>query len=541
MMEAWAMILAFMAVVFSIYYYIYKDLNYFKKIGLLYLEPWPLFGNMGQAIFRQKTMIDLTINAYNLHPKAKYVGFFDMSNPVLLIRDPELIKMIAVKSFDNFTDHRGFVDEVHDPLFGKNLFSLKGDRWRETRTMLSPAFTLSKLKGMFKLMNECGADFTDFLSKLPKDKKTIEMKDVFTRFTNDVIATCAFGISMNSMKNPQNEFYVLGRDATNFEGIKSLKFFLIRSFPNIVKLFNIKLISDKIGHFFENVVQEVINTRDQNNIVRADMIQLMMEARNKKAEIGQELSMMDIVAQAFIFFLGGFDTVSTAMCFTCHEIGVNPDIQKRLQQEIDEVIEKTNGNPTYDVINSIQYLDAVISESLRRYPIAIILDRVCNENFELPASLPGNKPLLLKKGMNVWIPVCAFHLDSKYFEDPYKFDPERFMKRGKEINNSGVYLPFGLGPRMCIGNRFALLEMKVLIFNLLARCNLKPSTKTQNPIRFSKRGINLTAEKGFWMDLEERKDVHPAVKNFVPNSTNDDDIKSDASINSVINGHAVKA
>ncbi|XP_035722241.1 LOW QUALITY PROTEIN: cytochrome P450 9e2-like [Vespa mandarinia] len=539
-MESWAMILAFMAVILSIYYYILKDLKYFKKIDLLYLKLWSLFGNVGQVFFCQKTMIDITINAYNLYPKGKY-GFFDMSNPILLIRDPELIDMIAVKGFDNFMDHRGFVDEVQDPLFGKNLFSLRGDRWRETRTMLSPAYTLSKLKGMFKLMNECGADFADFLLKMPKDKKTIEMKDVFTRYTNDIIATCAFGISMNSMKNPQNEFYVLGRDATNFDGIKSLKFFLIRSFPNIVKLFNIKFISGKIGHFFENVVQEVINTRDQNNIVRADMIQLMMEARNKKAEIGQELTMIEIVAQAFIFFLGGFDTVSTAMCFTCHEIGVNPDIQKRLQREIDEVIEKTNGNPTYDVVNSMQYLDAVISESLRRYPIAIILDRVCNDNFELPPSLPGNKPFVLKKGMNVWIPVCAFHLDSTYFEDPYKFDPKRFMKRGKEINNSGIYLPFGLGPRMCIGNRFALLEMKVLIFNLLARCNLKPSAKTQNLIRFSKRGINLTAEKYFWMDLEERKDVHPAFKNFIPNSTTDDDIKSDTSINGVANDHAIKA
>ncbi|XP_035722238.1 cytochrome P450 9e2-like [Vespa mandarinia] len=540
-MDVWAMILAFIAVLLSIYYYIFKDLNYFKKIGLPYMEPWPLFGNMGPAIFRQKTMIDLTINAYNLHPKAKYVGFFDMNKPVLLIRDPELIKIIAVKSFDNFMDHRGFVDEVHDPFFGKNLFSLRGDRWRETRTMLSPAFTLSKLKGMFKLMNECGVDFTDCLLKMTKDKKTIEMKDVFTRYTNDVIATCAFGISMNSMKNPQNEFYILGRDATNFKGIKSLKFFLIRSFPNIVKLFNIKFISGKIDHCFEKVVQAVINAREQNNIVRADMIQLMMEARNKKAEIGEELTMMDIVAQAFIFYFGGFDTVSTAMCFTCHEIGVNPDIQKRLQREIDEVIEKTNGNPTYDIINSMQYLDAVISESLRRYPIAIFLDRVCNEDFELPPSLPGSKPLLLKKGMIVWFPVSAFHLDSKYFEDPYKFDPERFMKYGKEINNSVIYLPFGLGPRMCIGSRFVLLEMKVLIFNLLARCNLKPSVKTQNPIQLSKREVNLAPEKGFWMDLEERKEVHPAVKNFVANSITNEGSKSDASTNDVTNDHAIKA
>ncbi|KAL2726635.1 LOW QUALITY PROTEIN: CP9E2 protein [Vespula squamosa] len=536
--KTWAVLLALVAVILSIYYYVFKDLSYFKRIGLPYLEPWPIVGNMGPAIFRQKSLIDITLEVYNLNPEAKYVGFFDISKPVFFIRDPELIKLIAVKSFDNFPDHRGFVDEVQDPLFGKNLFSLKGNRWRETRTMLSPAFTLSKLKGMFKLMNDCGADFTDYLSKMPKDKKTIEMKDVFARYTNDVIATCAFGISINSMRDRDNDFYVLGKQATSFEGIQSLKFFLIRSFPTISKFFNIKMISDKIGNFFQNVVQEVIDTRDRNKIVRSDMIQLMMEARNKRIEMGQDLPLIDIVAQAFIFFFGGFDTVSTAMCFTCHEIGVNPDIQQRLQREIDDVIEKTNGNPTYDVVQNMEYLDAVINESLRRYPIALFLDRMCIEDFELPPSLPGMKPLLIKKGTNVWFPVGGFHLDSKYFEDPYKFDPERFIKRGKEINNSGVYLPFGLGPRMCIGNRFALLEMKVLIFNLLARCNLKPSSKTQNPIRFSKSKINLSAEKGFWMDLEERNDVHPALKNFGSNNSSDDTVKTNGVSNGVANGHA---
>ncbi|XP_015177305.1 PREDICTED: cytochrome P450 9e2-like [Polistes dominula] len=538
-MEDWAMIIAFVIVLLSIYYYITKDLNYFEKLNLPYVKPWPILGNMGPTIFRQKTMVDLIVDTYNKYPEAKYIGFYDLGTPVFMIRDPELIKQIAVKSFDNFPDHRGFVDEVQDPLFGKNLFSLRGDRWKEARTILTPAFTLSKLKSMFKLMSDCGADFTEYLAKMPKEKRTIEMKDVLTRYTNDVLATCAFGISINSMKDRDNDFYVLGRVATNFDGIKSLKFFLLRSFPRITSLFNLKLIPEYIAKFFEKVVKDVIDTRDKHNIVRNDMIQLMMEARNKKAEMGQELPLIEIVAQAFIFFFGGFDTVSTGMCFTCHEIGVNPDIQKRLQKEIDDVIEKTNGNPTYDSINNMQYLDAVINESLRRYPIAIFLDRVSIDDYELPPSLPDGKPILIKKGSNMWFPVAAFHYDEKYFDNPYKFDPERFIERTKEINNSGVYLPFGLGPRMCIGNRFALLEMKVLLFHLLARCNLKPNSKTLIPMRLSKRTINLNAETGFWMDLEERNDKHPALKNYQPYSTNtvnDNNSNDNCKINSTANG-----
>lgn len=537
-MEVWTLILTLVMVILSIYYYAIYKYSYFKRINLPYLKPWPLLGNLGPALLRQKSLADISVNAYNVNPKeAKYIGFFDTINPVLLIRDSELIKTITVKHFDHFPNHRGFVDEGQDLLFRKNLFALKDDNWKEARTMLSPTFTLSKLKGMFKLMNECGVDFTDYLSKMPKEEKTFEMKDVFTRFTNDVIATCAFGISINSMRDRNNNFYVNGRKATNFDGLKSILFFLIRTFPFISTTFKVKLIPDEIENFFINVIKDVIDTREQQNIVRADMIQLMMEARDKKAEIGEELSLIDMVAQAFSFFFGGFDSVSSAMCFTCHEIGINPEIQKKLQKEIDDVIDKTNGNPTYDSINTMQYLDAVINESLRRYPIAVFLDRMCVENYELPPALPAGKPFLIKKGWNIWIPIYGIHHDPEYFKNPYKFDPERFLEKGKEIVNSGYYLPFGLGPRMCIGNRFALLEMKVLIFHLLARCNLKPCSKTQNPIQFSKKGLfGTTAEKGFWITLEERDNVHPSVKNCVkPNNTND------LSSNNFSNDHAAKA
>ncbi|XP_015177200.1 PREDICTED: cytochrome P450 9e2-like [Polistes dominula] len=539
---SWAWIISFVIVIISIYLYTYNDYNYFKKLGIPYIKSWPILGSLAPVFLILKPMAELLVNMYNQYPDAKYIGIFESSNPVLLIRDPELIKTIAVKSFDNFPEHRSFVDEVQDPLFGRNLFSLRGDRWKEARMMLSPTFTLSKLKGMFKLMNECGADFTDYLYKMPENKKMIELKDVFTRYTNDVIATCAFGISINSMKHPENEFYLIGREATHFGPLRTIEFMFARAFPLLSRLLNIKFVSDKVANYFENIVKDVIDTRDRNNIVRSDMIQLMIEARDKRAEMGQELPLIDIVAQAFGFFFGGFDSVSSAMCFTCHEICINSDIQKKLQKDIDEIIEKTHGNPTYDDINNMHYLGAVINESLRRYPIALMHDRLCIQDYELPPTLPNCKPLIVKKGMNVMFPVYAIHHDPKYFEDPYKFNPERFMENGKDIANSGTYFPFGIGPRMCIANRFAIMEIKVLIFHLLARCNLKPCSKTVHPIQLTKSGLNMNSANGFWVYLEERKDIHPAVKNLLPNSNIDNNNynNSNATIKASTNGIAVK-
>lgn len=219
------------------------------------------------------------------------------------------------------------------------------------------------------------------------------------------------------------------------------------------------------------------------------------------------------------------------MCFVIHEIAANPDIQLKLQNEIDDIFDKCNGDVTYEAVNGLEYLDAVINETLRYYPIAGFLDRMCTKSFELPPTLPGEKPLVLKRGDFIWFPVYPLQRDEKYFNDPDKFYPERFIEDPKGTLNSPAYMvyfiiiiliftccfvvlivvnlifnhqPFGVGPRMCIGNRFALLETKVLIVHLIAKCKLKPAKKMIMPLQLSKKSIVMTAEGGFWLDVEAR-------------------------------------
>jgi len=500
-------VLSIIAGALSIYYFLFKDLNYFKKYGIPYKPPIPLLGNLGLSILRLRPITETVKDIYNVHSKAKYVGMFDMTVPIIMIRDLELIKSITLKHFDMFTDHRSLVDENQDKLFGKNLFSLRGEKWRQIRALLSPAFTSSKMKNMFKLMSDCGADFGNYLAQLPPEQRTMQTKDVFTRYTNDVIATCAFGIKVDSMRNPENEFYVYGKEATTFNTISIIKLYTFRSLPWLARLINLKFIRQKIADFFRNLVETTIKTRDENHIVRPDMLQLMMENRGKEDKA--ELTIDDMVAQAFIFFFGGFDSTSSLMCFAAHEIAVNQDIHEKLQKEIDQVLEETNGQVSYEAINGMEYLDAVIQEALRMYPIAIAIDRLCVKDFELPPALPGLKPFLVKQGQGIWIPVYGLQHDPNYFKKPEKFDPDRF--RGEQKKNSlncGAYFPFGIGPRMCIGNRFALLETKVLLFHLLARCDLKTCEKTPIPLKIAKDGFTIKPEGGFWLNIVPRKNTH---------------------------------
>ncbi|KYM92461.1 Cytochrome P450 9e2 [Atta colombica] len=366
------------------------------------------------------------------------------------------------------------------------------------------------MKMMFTLMFECAVDYAKFLSTSPADKGDIDMKDICSKYTNDVIATCAFGIKVDSIKDPTNKFYTYGKEASNFRGvIRGIKLFLIGTFPILVQILNMKFLDDYLSNFFKDIVRTTIATRDAEHITRPDMLQLMMDVRGKEGR--RELDIDDMTAQAFIFFLGGFETSSTAMCFATHEIAANPEIQTKLQQEIDKVLEESNGEVSYEVINRLEYLDAVISEALRLYPPITNLERLCEKTFELPPALPDEKPFMMKKGMLVWIPVLAIHHDEKYYDNPKKFDPERFLNN--KMNNSSNYMPFGLGPRMCIANRFAMLGIKILLFHLLARCELKPSAKTTSPIQFGK-GFMIMPKNGFWLNIQRRKNMHPVLESI---------------------------
>lgn len=146
--------------------------------------------------------------------------------------------------------------------------------------------------------------------------------------------------------------------------------------------------------FFVNLVADTIRIREEKDITRPDMLQLLMDSRSKR-EPGRELSILNI---AFIFFIAGFETSSTLMSFAAHEIAVNPDIQEKLQNEIDKIVKDTNAQPSYETINEMKYLNAVINETLRKYPVQSITDRLCVKDFELSAALPDAKPYLVKKG-----------------------------------------------------------------------------------------------------------------------------------------------
>ncbi|XP_043251256.1 cytochrome P450 9e2-like [Colletes gigas] len=522
-MEYLPIILSALAVL-AVYYYYARNRNCFKKHGVPSIEPYPIVGNMGGMVFRTTSLSDVIGKLYNLNPDAKYVGFYEFNTPIVIIRDIDLIKSVCVKHFDNFHDHRPFIDKEMDKILAGMLFCLTGEKWRDDRNMLSPAFTSSKIKTMFALMSDRAVYFAKFLSNLPEKERVLEVKSVFTRYTTDVIASCVFGIEVDSINDPKNPIYVKSRKVLNFAGlIQSIKILMARNMSGLSRMLGISVMSKSISTFFENLISTAVKHRDENGIYKPDMLQLLMETRNKK-QYGKGFSIEDITTHAFAFFFGGSDTVASQLSFAIYHLATNPDVYERLQNEIDETLERTQGQLSYDAVMGMEYLDAVINETMRIHPIGAMLDRMSGNDFELPPALPGGKPFTVKAGSNIWIPVHAIHLDPNYYEDPHKFDPERFLVDGKRIMASGTYLPFGVGQRMCIGNRFALVEMKVLLCHLLARCDVKACSKTSVPLELAKGVMVVTAKNGFWVKIEPRKNppllVHATVANGTCKATN---------------------
>ncbi|XP_014488267.1 PREDICTED: cytochrome P450 9e2-like [Dinoponera quadriceps] len=484
---------------------LYHVYTHWSKRSVPYIQAIPNLGLPWQLLFRRLSTADYMKYIYNYDSDAKYIGMMDMATPLVVLRDPELIKDVMVKDFEYFTDHAPFLSEELDPLFGKTILSLRGDRWKEMRTTLSPSFTASKMKVMFELVSRCSHEFTEYLADHPELWPSIDTDDALRRHATDVIATSAFGISVNSMKERNNEFFMRGMEVIDFSSFVAVsKMMLFRATPRIMKALGLTFFSSATSKFFKRIVAETIKIREDQGIVRPDMIHLLMQAREKEGRSVHDMTLDDIVSQVFIFFFAGFDTASTLMCFLVHELAVHRDIQDRLYEEIEHFAER-NGEISYESMSKMTYLDMVVSEALRKYPPAPLNDRICVKSYKLPPSKPGCKSVIIEPNSLIWLPVYALHHDPNYYPNPSKFDPERFSDKNKDNIVPYTYMPFGLGPRMCIGNRFALMEVKILVIHLLHKFIFKASEKTVEPMVFDKSLFALKPDGGFWISLEKRE------------------------------------
>jgi len=362
-----------------------------------------------------------------------------------------------------------------DRIFGKTLFGMHGQKWRDMRSTLSPIFTSSKMKSMFGLLSAHADDFIELfkLKVSSGGSKEIAVYDVFSRFTVDGIATAVLGFEGDCVKNDESELYKIARQVVaGFSGPKAMMKAIFASiFPKVYKALDMQLTSKETNDFFRRAIVDVMNERERTKTSRPDIIQLMLgvktgqhkesdDPNENEDETNQKSNIKNLaeivnddeywMAQGFIFFIGGFDTTATLLQATTYEMAKNPVIQEELYREISDVIKELDRKPvTYEALHKMKFMDMVISESLRKHPPFVQMDRHCTKTYNM--DLGNGKTLTINKGDLVFLPFYQLHRDPEYFPNPEKFDPYRFSDENKNSIVSGTYLPFGNGPRGCIG------------------------------------------------------------------------------------------
>ncbi|XP_055683654.1 probable cytochrome P450 6a14 [Lutzomyia longipalpis] len=480
------------------YLWVKKQYRYFKDKGLPYIPPkFPLGNLRGVGKVKHSGVFIREVYEY-IKRKDTLGGVFFFVRPVVVPTDLDLIKQVLVKDFQSFHDRGFYVNERDDPLSG-HLIALSGQRWKNLRAKLTPTYTAKKLKMMHGTIAVIGQRFQECLEGYVG--QDVEIGDIISRFTTDVIGSCAFGIECNSLKDPNTEFRTMAKKVSDVRGFKFFKRFLLTLFPNVGRALRMSSTPKDVSDFFMGSLREMIDMRERNNIKRDDFLELLMQIKNTGRLEGEDVDLgkmtfEELAAQTFVFFIAGYGTSAFTTTFVLYELALDQSAQDRARKELQQILEK-HGEFSYEACMEMKYIDQIIKETLRLHPILPNLIRNLNQDYKIP-----ERNLVFEKGSFFSIPVIGIHYDPEIYPDPYKFNPERFTEENSRNRHSCAWLPFGEGPRNCIGKRFGIIEVKIGLAMLLSKFKIKPTPKTPIPMQYDPAVTILTPKGGMWLKLE---------------------------------------
>lgn len=345
----------------TFYLVVKKSQSHWKQYGVLTPPYHFLFGHSLPQILKQKNSWEMLGGFYNqFKGSAKMIGLYFTTQPAVLALDLDLIKRVLITDFDVFDSRGVYVNEKDDPI-SAHLFSIGGQKWRKLRTKLSPTFTSGKLKGMFPIMVEIGENFGKCVEKIVQENpEGFMIKNVTSRFTTDVIGSCAFGLECNSLIDPDNQFRKMGDLFFQRTFFRSMTAIVKVNFPRMAKFFGLKVVPTPVSAFFSKTVEDTVQYREESKQVRNDFMDLLVKIKNAE-NTDDRLTLNEIVSQSFIFFVAGFETSSSTMLFCLFELAKRTDIQDKAREHIQSVMAEHGGELTYAALMEMDYLDKIVN------------------------------------------------------------------------------------------------------------------------------------------------------------------------------------
>ncbi|XP_036904972.1 thromboxane-A synthase [Sturnira hondurensis] len=493
-----------------------------EKLGIRHPKPAPFIGNL--TFFRQGSW-ESQMELRRLY--GRLCGYYLGRRMFIVISEPDMIKQVLVENFSNFTNRMALGLESK-PVSDSILF-LRDKRWEEVRSILTPAFSPEKLNEVTPLISQACDLLVAHLKHFAESGDAFDIQRCYSCYSTDVVASVAFGTQVDSQKSPEDPFVKHCRRFFAFSLPRPL-LALILSFPSImVPLARIlpNKNRDELNGFFNKLIRNAIALRDRQAAEerRRDFLQLVLDARHSATSVGVEsfdivrevfsdecsaspsqkhqprlpskpLTVDEVVGQAFLFLIAGYEIVTNTLSFATYLLATHPDCQEKLLSEVDYFSEKYAAPEFCSLQEGLPYLDMVIAETLRMYPPAFRFTREAAQDCEvLGQRIPA--------GTVVEMAVGALHHDPEHWPCPEAFDPERFTAEAWRCRQPFTYLPFGAGPRSCLGVRLGLLEIKLTLLHLLRKFRFEACPETQVPLQLESKSA-LSPKNGVYIKIVSR-------------------------------------
>ncbi|MFK7812228.1 MAG: cytochrome P450 [Maribacter sp.] len=374
------------------------------------------------------------------------------SGTILFTRSPEFIKQILQKNHKKYQKSTLQTEDLAKYI-GKGLLTSNGEHWRTHRRMVQPAFHKKKLEGLLGIMS----------SAIRKELKGITANDI--QDVLPLMGDLAFQVvaqSLFSRDDIKEEMAELKRITETNQQM------LIREMRQPYMNWWFKL-SGSINRHLEyskearELLNNIIEDRIDSEIEKDDLLDMLLKARY---EDGTPMSREQLIDEVLILFTAGHETTANALSFTLFLLAKNKEVQQKAFENVSKVdLENEN---QLETIGQLSYIKQAIEEGMRLYPPAYYIDRMSTEEDRLGEhTIPKDTMILLA--------IYELHRDVNFWVAPDEFRPERFDPSGKK-GFQEYYYPFGAGPRMCVGNSFAIYEMVLAVAEILKKYELKTTS-----------------------------------------------------------------
>lgn len=477
--------------------------KFFKDLGIPGPKPDLLWGNLKQMDHRR---VEAFVQWKKEH--GKLFGVYVGSEPFLVIADPQMAHECLVKQAAIFQDRpTSFVDA--EP-FKSSLFQLGGSKWKNVRAALNYAFSSNMMKDLSTVADLSATRFADKISSISLRSGHVEVFDRALDFAFDFIMNTVLAQKVKSQEGgnePILEFLKqVSKDMENSAIEVAFTVPAVRSVLTLIYPFT------KHAKAFKNItshVQHLIELHRSGELPKEPSVlqtllgeEALNGAQKKPSRRYKHLDDQYISSNAAIFLLAGTEATASALSFLVYLLARHPREQEKVVKEMEDIFpseEEIKFN--FNELHRLKRIDMVIYEGLRLYPpVPLYLIRRCSQDTTVCGQF-------IPAGVNVMVTPWLIHNDPEFWPEPEKFLPDRFAEENTESRQNGTYMPFGLGPRVCIGQKLGFLALKSALVKVVRDFRLTLCDEATGPPTLSVPSVILLPGGGVKVRLEHRTTI----------------------------------